>query len=296
MSPKPATGIAVSALIALLLAAMWPALAPNHRRTSTRARPVQRRPAVAVNTAPIHGVDELTASITHEINQPLSAILANVDAGALLWKQQPLPADELKSILTDIRDDVLRIRQIIQKLRTLLGKRSLEATTLELNEVIAASRGLLGQLARRHQTRLQFDLAPGLPPVMGDGMHLQQVLVNLATNGMEAMSDLPPSRRTLKLTTEKGDKGTAVFTVADSGPGVGASKLVEIFKVFYSTKPEGMGMGLAIVKTIVDAHGGKIEVGTNDHQAGALFRVSLPTIDVARKRVGRKPAAEIPSA
>jgi C4-dicarboxylate-specific signal transduction histidine kinase len=295
MSLKPAAGIAASALIALLLAAVWPASTSSHRRTSMRARSAQRRPAMAQNTASIHGVDELTASITHEINQPLSAILANLDAGALLWKQQPLPADELKSILTDIRDDVLRIRQIIQKLRTLLGKRSLEATTLELNEAIAASKGLLGQLAQRHQTRLQFNLAPGLPPVMGDGMHLQQVLVNLATNGMEAMSHLPPSRRTLKLTTEKGDKGTAVFTVADSGPGVGASKLPEIFKVFYSTKPEGMGMGLAIVKTIVDAHGGKIEVGTNN-QAGALFRVSLPTIGVARQRAGRKPATAMPSA
>ena len=105
MSPKPAAGIAVSALIALLLAAMWPALAPSHRRTSMRTRSTQRRPAGAENTAPIHGVDELTASITHEINQPLSAILANVDAGALLWKQQPLPAEELQSILTDIRDD-----------------------------------------------------------------------------------------------------------------------------------------------------------------------------------------------
>ncbi|MDM0105455.1 ATP-binding protein [Variovorax sp. J22R24] len=295
MSPKPTAGIAVSALIVLLLATVWPAMSSSRRRVSMALRPMQRHPAAAGNAGPIHSVDELTASITHEINQPLSAILANVDAGALLWKQQPLPADELKSILTDIRDDVLRIRQIIQKLRTLLGKRSLEATMLELNDVIAASRGLLGQLAQRHQTRLQFDLAPGLPPVMGDGMHLQQVLVNLATNGMEAMSQLPPDQRMLKLTTEKGDKGTAVFTVADSGPGVGASKLPEIFKVFYSTKPEGMGMGLAIVKTIVDAHGGKIEVCTND-QAGALFRVSLPTIGVAHRRTGRKAAAGIPSA
>ncbi|MDM0075935.1 HAMP domain-containing sensor histidine kinase [Variovorax sp. J2P1-59] len=295
MSPKPAAGIAVSALIALLLASAWPAWVSSHRRASMGGRTTQRRPFIAASTSPIHGVDELTASITHEINQPLSAILANVDAGALLWKQQPLPAEELKSILTDIRDDVLRIRQIIQKLRTLLGKRSLEATVLQLNDVIAASKGLLGQLAQRHQTRLQFDLAPGLLPVMGDGMHLQQVLVNLATNGMEAMSHLPPGQRTLKLTTEKGDKGTAVFTVADTGPGVGASKLPEIFKVFYSTKPEGMGMGLSIVKTIVDAHGGKIEVGTNG-RAGALFRVSLPTIGVVRKRAGRKPATAIPSA
>ena len=194
MSPKPAAGIAASALIALLLATLWPSLTSPRRRLPIGMRPTRQQAVVAEHAGPIHGVDELTASITHEINQPLSAILANVDAGALLWKQQPLPAEELQSILTDIRNDVLRIKQIIQKLRTLLGKRSLEATRLELNDVIATSKGLLGQLARRHQTRLQFDLAPGLPPVMGDGMHLQQVLVNLATNGMEAMSHLPPSQ------------------------------------------------------------------------------------------------------
>jgi C4-dicarboxylate-specific signal transduction histidine kinase len=293
MSPKPAAGIAVSALIALLLAGLWPSLTSRRRRAPIGSRPTLRQPA-AENAGPLHGVDELTASITHEINQPLSAILANVDAGALLWKQQPLPADELKSILTDIRDDVMRIKQIIQKLRTLLGKRSLDATVLELNDVVTTSKGLLGQLARRHQTRLQFDLASGLLPVMGDGMHLQQVLMNLATNGMEAMGQLPPGQRTLKVTTEKGDKGTAVFTVADCGPGVGAGKLPEIFKVFYSTKPEGMGMGLAIVKTIVDAHGGKIEVGTAA-QTGTLFRVSLPTVAVPRKRATRKAAAATPS-
>lgn len=291
MSPKPAAGIAVSVLIALLLAGLWPSL--SARRAPIGGRPAQRRPDRG-NSGPIHGVDELAASITHEINQPLSAILANVDAGALLWKQQPLPADELRNILTDIRDDVIRIKQIIQKLRTLLGRRSLDATMLELNDVITTSKGLLGQLARRHQTCLQFDLATGPLPVMGDSTHLQQVLVNLATNGMEAMGQLPPGQRTLKVTTEEGDKGTAVFTVADCGPGVGAGKLPEIFKVFYSTKPEGMGMGLAIVKTIVDAHGGKIEVGSNE-QAGTLFRVSLPTIAVAHKRTRRKAAAGIPS-
>jgi len=289
-SPKASIGLALSALVVSMLAMAAKAPRGAARSRARLAAGSAQPPAESTaGDADTHGTDELTASIAHEINQPLSAILANLDAGTLLWRQRPLPDDELKGILSDIRDDVIRIREIIQKLRALLGKRPLEITVVEINALMNSSRGPIDQLAQRHQTKVQFRLAPGTMRVMGDAAHLQQVLLNLVTNGMEAMSHLPPQKRQLTIATERQDKTTVLFSVADCGTGVAPARLPEIFKAFYSTKPEGMGMGLAIVKTIVEAHGGKVDVGSRD-PTGAIFRVLLPAVTNLPPKAAREAA------
>ncbi|ABR90820.1 two-component sensor histidine kinase [Janthinobacterium sp. Marseille] len=234
----------------------------------------RQRTALA-HVARLGSVGELTASIVHEINQPLGAILANADAATMMLNQQSHPDHELRAILADIRDDNLRASLIIQKLRVLLSKRSLESKPVSLNEVIDTSRSLLGNLAIKHHVMMAIELAPDLPMIMGDSTHLQQVLINLASNAMEAMEAVPPAQRTLSIKTEQCNASHIRLIVADKGPGIPTNILPNIFESFYTTKPEGMGMGLAIVQTIVDAHCGLIET-FNDPAGGAAFVITFP--------------------
>lgn len=234
----------------------------------------RQRTALA-HVARLGSVGELTASIVHEINQPLGAIMANADAATMMLNQQSYPDHELRAILTDIRDDNLRASQIIQKLRVLLSKRSLESKPVSLNEVINTSRSLLGNLAIKHHVTLVIELAPDLPQIMGDSTHLQQVLINLASNAMEAMEAVPPAERTLSIKTEQSNASHICLIVTDQGPGIPTNIMPNIFESFYTTKAEGMGMGLAIVQTIVDVHCGRIEV-INEAKGGATFIITLP--------------------
>jgi len=237
----------------------------------------RQRTALA-HVARLGSVGELTASIVHEINQPLGAILANADAATMMLNQQSHPDQELRAILADIRDDNLRASLIIQKLRVLLSKRSLESKPVSLNEVINTSRSLLGNLAIKHHVTLSTELAEDLPLIMGDSTHLQQVLINLASNAMEAMEVVPPEQRTLSIKTLHSNSSHIQLIVADKGPGIPTNILPNIFESFYTTKPEGMGMGLAIVQTIVDAHRGRIEV-INDPDGGAIFIITFPVAE-----------------
>jgi signal transduction histidine kinase len=237
----------------------------------------RQRTALA-HVARLGSVGELTASIVHEINQPLGAILANADAATMMLNQQSHPDQELRAILADIRDDNLRASLIIQKLRVLLSKRSLESKPVSLNEVINTSRSLLGNLAIKHHVTLSTELAEDLPLIMGDSTHLQQVLINLASNAMEAMEAVPPEQRTLSIKTLHSNSSHIQLIVADKGPGIPTNILPNIFESFYTTKPEGMGMGLAIVQTIVDAHRGRIEV-INDPDGGAIFIITFPVAE-----------------
>lgn len=215
-----------------------------------------------------------TASIVHEINQPLGAIMANADAAALMLNQRTSQDQELSAILKDIRNDSQRASQIIQKLRALLSKRSLKSVSLSLNDVVATSMSQLENLAVRHDATLRVQLTEDLPAIMGDNTHLQQVLFNLAANGMEAMGELPPPERVLRISTSKDDGGHIVVAISDRGPGISTEAMPYIFESFYTTKPDGMGMGLAIVRSIVEVHHGSIEV-VNNPGGGATFKVKL---------------------
>jgi PAS domain S-box-containing protein len=217
---------------------------------------------------------ELTASIAHEINQPLGAILANAEAAELLLEAGPGRLDDVRRILADIRKDDLRASEVIRRMRELLRHRPLERQPLDPNEVAADVLKLLGADAARRGVAMETDLAPALPPVHGDRATLQQVLLNLLLNGMEAMVDTPASRRRLALRTARDATGVEV-AVTDSGHGLDPGTLPRLFESFFTTKRDGMGMGLSIARSIVEVHGGRIWA-ENRPEGGATFRFTLP--------------------
>src|SRR5262245_48779640 len=202
-------------------------------------------------------VGEFTASIAHEINQPLGAILSNADAAEMLLESPSPSLDQVRAILSDIRKDDLRAHDVIQRLRALLKKRAMETQPVDLNEVSADVLRLVQAESRRSGVAVEFAPADGLPLVRGDKIHLQQVLLNLVFNGMEAMADVSGEKRVAVHTTLKKD-GFVEIAVSDTGPGIPANRLSRLFDPFFTTKKEGLGLGLSIARSLVEAHGGQI--------------------------------------
>jgi PAS domain S-box-containing protein len=219
-------------------------------------------------------VGELTASIAHEINQPLGAILSNADAAEMLLESSPAPLDEVRQILDDIRKDDLRASEVIRRLRTLLRKREMEVQPVDLNDMILEVLRLVRAEAGRRVVAVETSLAVDLPLVRGDKIHLQQVLLNLLLNGMEAMADAPGGRRITVRSSVDGN-GLVEIAVSDTGSGIAPDRLPRLFDPFFSTKKEGMGLGLSIARSLVEAHGGRIWAENNPE--GATFRFTLPT-------------------
>jgi PAS domain S-box-containing protein len=227
-------------------------------------------------------VGELSASIAHEINQPLGAILSNADAAELLLESESPPLDEVRKILADIRNDDLRASEIIRHIRLLTRKQVMQMETLDVSEVAGEVVRLMEAEACRRNVSLctKFAAAPGT--ILGDRVHLQQVLMNLILNGMEAMADTPESERRLLVRTVTNGQQRVEVSVADSGRGIPPEKLSRLFESFFTTKETGMGLGLAIARSIIDAHQGQI-FAENNSDGGATFRFDLPVSDeVAR--------------
>jgi two-component system sensor kinase FixL len=218
---------------------------------------------------------ELAASIAHEINQPLGAILSNADAAEMLLESSSPALDQLREILGDIRKDDRRASEVIRRLRTLLTKREMEVQPVDLNEVTSDVVLLARAESRRRGVTLGSEPVDDLPPVHGDKVHLQQVLLNLVLNAMEAMAGMPGERR---LTVRAGvnENGAAEIAVSDTGPGIRPDRLPRLFDPFFSTKKEGMGLGLSIARSLIQAHGGQIWA-ENNPGGGATFRFTLPT-------------------
>jgi signal transduction histidine kinase len=220
-------------------------------------------------------VGEFTASIAHEINQPLGAILSNADAAEMLPEQSAPALDQVREILGEIRKDDLRASEVIRRLRALLRKRELQLEPVDLNDVSTAVVWLVRGEARRRGIKVESASAHDLPLVRGDKVHLQQVLLNLICNGMEAMAGVPGEKRVTVRTTSY-ENGVAEIAVSDTGTGVLPERLARLFEPFFSTKQEGMGLGLSIARSLVEAHGGRIWA-ENNSDGGATFRFTLPT-------------------
>jgi two-component system sensor kinase FixL len=217
---------------------------------------------------------ELTASIAHEINQPLGAILSNADAAEMLLEASPAPLDEVRQILEDIRKDDLRASEVIRRLRALLRKREMELQPVDVNDLTAEVMLLVRAESLRRGVVVETGLTPGLPPVRGDKVHLQQVLLNLLLNGMEAMAGVSGEKK-LTVRTALNSKGYVEVAVGDAGAGVAPDRLPRLFEPFFSTKAEGMGLGLSIARSLVEAHGGRIRA-ENAPRGGAVFSFELP--------------------
>jgi PAS domain S-box-containing protein len=219
---------------------------------------------------------ELTASLAHELNQPLTAIRTNAQAAQHLLSQGALDAGEFGEILADIVADDQRASEIIRHMRGVLKKGEFETQILDLNELILEVATLVRPDAALRDVKMTLDLAPGLPTVRGDRVQLQQVLLNLMVNGIDAMKDL--DARMLTVRTWAQSDGEVWARVRDSGGGIREGQLARIFDPFVTTKPEGMGMGLSICRSIVQAHGGRIWA-ENAPERGASLTVVLPAAE-----------------
>jgi len=219
---------------------------------------------------------ELTASITHELNQPLAAILTNAETLELLVKSPSPDMSEIAEIASDIRRDDQRASGVIARLRSLLKKRPYQTSNLDLNEVVGEAVQLLSGLVVARQVELRSFLCSTPLPIEGDRVQLQQVVLNLVVNAMDAMSAVPPAERRVTVETAR-QVEFAEISVGDTGPGIQAEDLKKVFEPFYSTKEQGMGMGLSIARTIIDVHSGRIFISVHNRAGtGALFRVTLP--------------------
>ena len=219
----------------------------------------------------------ISASIAHELNQPLGAILSNAEAAkALLARDRP-DIDRIKDMVEDIHRDDQRAADIIRRLRGLLKRKDVVLQDFDLNEVIATTLSILEPEAAKREIKLgSFQTSEPLP-VRADQVHLQQVLVNLAINGMDAIQSASNADRVLTFKTTKNDNANVEVAVSDSGDGIQVDKLKEVFETFYTTKPQGTGLGLSIARTIVETYGGKVWA-ENSPLGGATFRFTLPIV------------------
>jgi signal transduction histidine kinase len=249
-----------------------------HERRRRQLAEVQSRQRMAelahVNRFSTAG--ELTASIAHEINQPLGAILTNAEtADAILNSPSPDIA-ELKDIVKDILQDDRRAGEVIRRMRSLLKKAPFEVKNIDLNDLVRETIEFLSALAIARKFELVSRITQNALPILGDRIQLQQVILNLVVNGIDAMKDTPSENRIISIRTSRVEK-FAELSVSDRGPGIPDDKLKEVFEPFYTSKSGGMGMGLSIARTIVEAHHGLIWAKNRDH-GGASFRIRLPLV------------------
>ena len=220
---------------------------------------------------------ELTASIAHEIAQPLGAILNNVETAELMLKQRQNAADAelLAPILADIKRDDLRANEVVNRLRGLLRKREMQLEPMDINALVHSAVTLIRTDAGRRLVQLRIELEPDLPPVAVDPIHLQQVVLNLLVNAMDAMNKTPPASRLLYVRTRLRAGSSVEIAVRDNGHGIGPADASRLFESFFTTKEGGMGLGLAIARSIVQAHGGTIWA-ERGHDGGSIFAFRLP--------------------
>jgi PAS domain S-box-containing protein len=223
-------------------------------------------------------IGELTTSLAHELNQPLTAILSNAQAAQRLIEVDPMDLGEIREILTDIVEDDKRAGAVIHRLRDLLKKGEPELTVLDLNEMVAEVARLIRNDALMRDISIRLELDPALPSARGDRVQLQQVLLNLALNGMDAMQELPAGERTLVLRTSRESSGAIRVAVRDSGVGIGGRDVERMFQAFYTTKADGMGMGLTIARSIIEAHAARLDAVSNP-DGGTTFSFTLPAGD-----------------
>jgi PAS domain S-box-containing protein len=217
---------------------------------------------------------ELAASIAHEVNQPLSAIVNNGSA-CLRWLNGAAPdLDEASEAARRIIRDGNRAGEVIARIRALLRKTDAEKARLDINQTIREVVKLTRNEAARKGVTLRMDLAADIPPALGDRVQLQQVILNLVMNGVEAMASAPARPRELLIRSRPYESDKALVAVQDSGVGLDGQDLEKIFDAFYTTKPQGMGMGLAISRSIVEDHGGRLWAAPNDGP-GATFQFTL---------------------
>ena len=271
---------------ALVLAAMGVTLVQSlliaglvfeHRRRRRAELDSRRNLAAMAHLDRRAAMGELATSLAHELNQPLNAILQNAGVAQMMLAKTALPPalDEITDIISDIRKDDIRASEVIRRMRGLLQKRELESQPVDLNDVAEEALAIVRPDARARGVQLERDQGD-VPPILGDRVHLQQVLLNLLMNAMDAVAALPPERRHVRVATSERN-GDVHLAVTDTGRGIPADGLAQIFEPFFTTKSagSGMGMGLAIARGIIDAHAGHMGA-ENNAGGGATVWFAVP--------------------
>ncbi|CAG4887480.1 Adaptive-response sensory-kinase SasA [Paraburkholderia saeva] len=225
---------------------------------------------------------QLTASLAHELNQPLTAILSNVQAAQRFMARDPVDLDEVREILDDVVKDDHRASEVIRRIRTVVKKGDVDIAPLDLACVIRDAVFLLRSNAILRGVRVTLDIDSALQPVRGDKVQLQQVLLNLLLNALDAMDASPPADREVKVTLKSDGHDRVRIAVRDNGHGLSADRLDRIFKPFFTSKPQGLGLGLSICKSIIDTHHGRLWA-ENNVDRGATFYVTLPAGTLAEQ-------------
>jgi PAS domain S-box-containing protein len=223
----------------------------------------------------VTALGEMAASIAHEVNQPLAAVVTNA-AACLRWlDREPANLKEARSTVQSIVEDGNRAGEVIQRVRALVNKTADRKAPLHINEVVNEVISLVQHELFSHRVALRLELAPALPLVLADRIQLQQVILNLVINGIEAMQPVKDRPRELVIRTLQDEASQVLVTVSDVGVGVAAENADRLFDAFFTTKSSGMGMGLSICRSIVNAHGGRLSASGNAGP-GATFQFTLP--------------------
>jgi signal transduction histidine kinase len=245
----------------------------DSRQVEEERERLRRTQAELAHMNRVSTLGELTASLAHEIKQPIGAAVTNAEVCVrLLDRSQPDIAEAREAAL-EMAKDVRRAADIIDRVRSLFQKSSSGLEAVDVNEVIEEMVVMLQNEANRHSVTIHTDLAGGLPHAMADRVQLQQVLMNLMLNGIEAMQDASGE---LSVKSQLADDGQLLISVADTGVGLPAENVDKIFDAFFTTKPQGTGLGLAITRSIVKSHGGRIWASANSGR-GATFSFTLPS-------------------
>ena len=254
-------------------------IAQRRRRRRAEAEILHHQMRLA-HASRVSTLGQLAAALTHELRQPLGAILRNAEAAELFLQKAPPDLDEIRAILDDIRKDDQRAGQVIDRMRSLIKRRELEMKPLDLLALIEETVMLAQTDANNRRVNLTVQLPVRLPDVCGDRVHLQQVLLNLILNALDAMTDCQHGNCAIVIWAGLGKDGSIEVTVSDEGPGIPTKQMAQIFEPFFTTKPNGLGLGLVISKTIIEAHGGKIWA-VNNTVSGTTFKFTLPANQIA---------------
>jgi len=218
---------------------------------------------------------ELTASIAHEINQPLAAVITNADACLNWLDRDPPDIDAARRSVEWIVEDGNRTSEVIKRVRALAKKTDIEKSLLDITDVANEALTLVQRELSSHGVVLKLTLAPDPPRILGDRVQLQQVIINLVINAVEAMESITDRPRQLTIRSGRHEADNVFLSVADSGVGIPEADAERMFTPFFTTKSSGMGMGLSICRSIVEAHEGRLSSFRNEEN-GATFRFVLP--------------------
>jgi PAS domain S-box-containing protein len=240
----------------------------------------KRAEAELVHANRVATMGQLSASIAHEVNQPLAALLTNAETAVRWLAHQPPNLEKAKPLIDHIIKDGKRAADVVSRIRDFSQKAPAQKGGVEINEAILEIMTLARAAVSDHGVLVKMQLSDGLPHIPGDRIQLQQVILNLVMNAVEAISEVTEGSRELLISTSEAESGSVLVAVSDSGPGLPQANLDRLFEAFYTTKASGLGMGLSICRSIVEAHGGRLWATPNEPR-GAVFCMMLP--------IGEKP-------